>query len=278
MTLGSMDMRKPRIGILVVAYNAEATLRGVLARIPPAIRGKIEEVFVFDDASQDRTFEVGKACQKEFDGMKLTVFRNRINRRYGGNQARGYRYAIRRGLDIVVLLHGDGQYAPEVMQNLLTPLEEGRAEMVLGSRMLTPGTARRGGMPMYKFAGNRILTWTQNRLAGTHLSEFHSGYRAYAVSALRDLPLRELTPNWHFDTQIILEFLRRGHRIAEVPIPTYYGDEICYVNGVPYAWHCVCATLRFALCERWRIHGRRPGGVPVAPRPAEQPSTDLAAP
>jgi glycosyltransferase involved in cell wall biosynthesis len=272
------DMRRPRIGILVVAYNAEATLRGVLARIPPAIRAKIDEVFVFDDASQDRTFEVGKACQEEFAGMKLTLFRNRINRRYGGNQARGYRYAMRRGMDIVVLLHGDGQYAPEVMQDLLTPLEEGRAEMVLGSRMMVPGAARRGRMPMYKFLGNRILTWAQNRLAGTHLSEFHSGYRAYAVSALREIPLRNLTANWHFDTQVILEFLQRGRRIAEVPIPTYYGDEICYVNGVPYAWHCLRTTLRFALCQRWRTHARTPGALPAPPGPAEQPSTDLAAP
>jgi glycosyltransferase involved in cell wall biosynthesis len=266
-------MNKPRIGILVVAYNAEATLRGVLARVPPAIQAKVDEVFVFDDASQDRTYEVGHACRREFAGMKLSIFRNKINRMYGGNQARGYRYAIRRGLDIVVLLHGDGQYAPEVMQDLLTPLEEGRAEMVMGSRMLRPGGARRGGMPGYKYLGNRVLTWTQNNLLGTHLSEFHSGYRAYAVSALKRLPLRGMTRNWHFDTQVILELLKRGGRIAEVPIPTYYGDEICYVNGVPYAFHCVCASLRFAVTDRWRTHG----ALSVAPRPAQQPPTGVAA-
>ena len=172
-------MKPPRIGILVVAYNAETTLRSVLQRIPPDIMSKIEEIFVFDDASSDRTLAVGKQLQTEdFHEGKLSIYRNEVNQMYGGNQRRGYQYAISRGLDIVVLLHGDGQYAPEVMQSLLTPLETGQAEMVMGSRMMVPGAARKGNMPLYKYVGNRILTWTENRLIGAHLSEFHSGYRA----------------------------------------------------------------------------------------------------
>src|SRR5436305_6576632 len=186
---------KPRIGILVVAYNAESTLRTVLRRIPQEIWEKTDEVFVFDDASQDRTFETGQACLDEF-GNKLKVFRNPVNLMYGGNQRRGYQYAIEHGLDYVVLLHGDGQYAPEVMQSLLTPLETGRAEMVMGSRMLIEGAALRGHMPRYKYVGNKVLTWIENRLAGTRLSEFHSGYRAYALDALRTIPLERLTTNW----------------------------------------------------------------------------------
>ncbi|WP_052344001.1 glycosyltransferase family 2 protein [Kallotenue papyrolyticum] len=243
----------PRIGILVVAYNAEATLQRVLERIPPPIMAKVEEIFVFDDASQDRTYAVGKALQASAAG-KLSIFRNPVNLMYGGNQQRGYRYAIARGLDIVVLLHGDGQYAPEVMQDLLTPLEQGVAEMVMGSRMLTPGAALRGGMPLYKYVGNRVLTRMQNALLGTRFSEFHSGYRAYSVAALRTIPLQSLTTNWHFDTQIILEFLKRGYRIREVPIPTYYGDEICHVNGIPYAINCLRESLLFAIRHRWRLH------------------------
>jgi glycosyltransferase involved in cell wall biosynthesis len=264
-------MTKPRIGILVVAYNAESTLRSVLHRITPAVRAKVEEVFVFDDASLDNTFEVGKVCQKNFEGAKLSIFRNPVNLMYGGNQRKGYQYAIERGLDIVVLLHGDGQYAPEVMQDLLSPLESGEAAMVMGSRMLIQGAARAGHMPMYKYYGNRILTWMENRLLGTRLSEFHSGYRAYSVHALRKIPLERLSWNWHFDTQIIIEFLKRGLRLAEVPIPTYYGDEICHVNGIPYAMHCVHETLRFALFHRWRTHAE----LPAAPRPHEQPSADF---
>ncbi len=247
-----------RIGILVVAYNAEATLRSVLERIPPAIMDKVEEIFVFDDASHDHTYEVGVDYQRQMGQDKLRIYRNPVNLMYGGNQRRGYQYAIDRGLDIVVLLHGDGQYAPEVMEDLLTPLETGQADMVMGSRMLVPGAALKGRMPLYKYVGNKILTWLENRLAGTRLSEFHSGYRAYSVRALETIPLNTLTTNWHFDTQIILEFLKRRYRIKEVPIPTYYGDEICHVNGIPYAANCVRETLMFALFHRWRTHAALP--------------------
>jgi glycosyltransferase involved in cell wall biosynthesis len=243
-----------RIGVLVVAYNAESTLARVLDRIPNEIMAKVEEIFVFDDASRDRTYEVGKAYQERPYGDKVSIFRNPVNLMYGGNQRRGYQYAIERGLDIVVLLHGDGQYAPEVMQSLLTPLETGQAEMVMGSRMLVKGSALRGKMPLYKYVGNRVLTTIQNLLAGTSFSEFHSGYRAYSVHALRTIPLETLTTNWHFDTQIILQFLKRKYRIVEVPIPTYYGDEICHVNGVPYALNCIREALGFALFHRWRLN------------------------
>jgi glycosyltransferase involved in cell wall biosynthesis len=266
-------MYKPRIGILVVAYNAQSTLQSVLHRIPTQLRPKIEEIFVFDDASQDNTAEVGHEISKTFEGTKLSIFKNPVNLMYGGNQKRGYQYAIDRGLDIVVLLHGDGQYAPEVMQDLLAPLETDQADLVMGSRMLIPGAARKGNMPMYKYVGNKILTWTENHLIGTRLSEFHSGYRAYSVHALRHIPLDSLTWNWHFDTQIILEFLKRGQRIAEVPIPTYYGDEICRVNGIPYAFNCVRSTLNYALFHRWR--SKSP--LPAPSRPTEQPPTDLQA-
>ena len=176
---------KLKIGVLVVAYNAESTLRSVLQRIPQDIWDKIDEVFVFDDASQDRTFETGQACMDEPFGAKLHVFRNPVNLMYGGNQRKGYQYAIDRGFDIVVLLHGDGQYAPEVMQDLLTPLERGDADMVMGSRMMIRARPCTGNMPMYKYVGNKILTGIENTLAGTDFTEFHTGYRAYSVQALR---------------------------------------------------------------------------------------------
>src|SRR2546423_14691674 len=114
-----MDMRNPRIGILVVAYNAESTLRQTLHRIPDDLRSKIEEVFVFDDASQDKTHEVGMQCKEAFEGTHLSIFKNPANLMYGGNQKKDYQYAIVRGLDAVVLLHGVGQYDPEVVSSFL---------------------------------------------------------------------------------------------------------------------------------------------------------------
>jgi glycosyltransferase involved in cell wall biosynthesis len=258
----------PRIGILVVAYNAESTLRNVIQRIPPEIMAKVEEIFVFDDASQDSTEAVGRAVQKELHDGKLSIYKNEVNLMYGGNQRRGYQYAMSRGLDIVVLLHGDGQYAPEVMQRLLTPLETGRADMVMGSRMMEKGAALTGNMPLYKYIGNKILTRFENALIGGNFTEFHSGYRAYSVHALRNIPLETMTSNWHFDTQIILEFLKRGFRIEEVPIPTYYGDEICRVNGIPYAINCVREAFSYALRHRFRAREAH-APLPAASRPQQ---------
>jgi glycosyltransferase involved in cell wall biosynthesis len=248
-----------RVGILIVAYNAESTLVDVLKRIPDEVVEKVEEIFVFDDFSADRTYDVGVAHRDTPAAAKLVMHRNPKNLQYGGNQKVGYQYAIDRGLDIVVLLHGDGQYAPEVMQRLLDPLERDEAEMVLGSRMLEPGAARRGNMPLYKYIGNKILTFTQNALLGQNLSEYHSGYRAFSCAALGTVDFSRFTDTWHFDTQVILEFLKHGYRIGEVPIPTYYGDEICRVNGITYALNCVRVTAVHALTSRWSaLRGLRP--------------------
>ena len=143
-----------------------------------------------------------------------------------------------------MLLHGDGQYAPEVMGDLVAPIVEGRADAVFGSRMMTKGGARDGGMPMYKYVGNRILTTSQNALTGLRLSEWHSGYRAYRVSALADLPFVGNSDGFDFDTEIILQLHAARKTIVEVPIPTYYGDEICRVNGIAYARDIMVDTLR----------------------------------
>ncbi|MFM2071010.1 MAG: hypothetical protein RLZZ623_1273 [Actinomycetota bacterium] len=233
-----------KIGVLVVAYNAETTLVDVLDRIGPDIRDQLVEVLVQDDHSTDDTFAVATEYLHRGSALPLTVIRHPSNLGYGGNQKAGYTYAINHGWDVVVLLHGDGQYAPEVMGELIAPIVEGRADAVFGSRMLTKGAARAGGMPMYKFVGNRVLTTFQNGLTGLRLSEWHSGYRAYRVSALAELPFVGNSDGFDFDTEIILELHAGQHPIVEVPIPTYYGDEICHVNGMAYARDIAIDTLR----------------------------------
>jgi 2-polyprenyl-3-methyl-5-hydroxy-6-metoxy-1,4-benzoquinol methylase len=175
-----------------------------------------------------------------------------VNQGYGGNQKIGYHYAIEHGFDYVALLHGDGQYAPEVLPMLVEPLRRGEADAVFGSRMMKPGDALRGGMPLYKFVGNRILTTIQNALLKTRLTEFHSGYRVYAVEALRRIPFERNTNVFHFDTEIIIQLLFAGQRIRELAIPTYYGDEICRVNGVQYAGKVVRASLQ-AWFQRFHL-------------------------
>jgi glycosyltransferase involved in cell wall biosynthesis len=225
-----------RIGILVVAYNAEQHLARTLDRIPEEFVDRITEVFVCDDASSDDTYGVGIRYQETGRKIPLRVQRHPVNLGYGGNQKYGYRWAIEEGLDVVVMLHADGQYAPEHLPEMIRPILEGRAEAVFGSRMMEPGTALDGGMPKYKYLGNRVLTTWQNAMAGTELTEWHSGYRAYSVDALAQIPFADNSDGFDFDTEIIVQMVESDARIVEVPIPTYYGDEICHVNGMRYAW------------------------------------------
>ena len=160
-------MSKPRLLILIVAYNAEKTISQVLARVPHALGEEYDvEVLVLDDSSQDRTFEQRAATCSATGALPfpLHVLFNPVNQGYGGNQKIGYHFAIEHGFDFVALVHGDGQYAPECLPDLVRPLRERRADAVFGSRMLEKGGARRGGMPLYKFVGNRILSWFQNRM------------------------------------------------------------------------------------------------------------------
>jgi glycosyltransferase involved in cell wall biosynthesis len=229
-----------------VAYNAASTLAQTLSRLPEDFVKSVDHILVCDDASSDDTYEVGLRF-KSGSRLPLTVVRHQENLGYGGNQKAGYEWAIAHGLDIVVLLHGDGQYAPERIQDLVGPLASGAADAVFGSRMMTSGSARDGGMPLYKYVGNKILTRLQNKLADLDLTEWHSGYRAYRVDALADLDLASYSDDFDFDTEIILGLHAQGKKIVEVPIPTYYGDEICYVNGMRYAKDVTLDTLRFRL-------------------------------
>ena len=244
-----MTISGKRIGIVVVAYNAETTLVRTLERIPQDFRAQLDEVIVLDDASTDATTQHAQEWAEKVLGHAAVVVTHTRNLGYGGNQKAAYRLATERGLDIVVLLHGDGQYAPEAIGDLVAPLVAGEAEAVFGSRMMIPGAARAGGMPAYKRWGNRILTRAQNKLLGLSLSEFHSGYRAYLVSALDSVPYERNTDDFDFDTQIIIQLVDAGHRIVEVPIPTYYGDEICYVNGVRYARDVMSDVVEYRLAR-----------------------------
>ncbi len=224
-----------KIGILVVAYNAATTLASVLDRIPKDFLPKVSKVIVNDDFSNDATYLVGLGYRQLAPHVPLEIIRHPRNLGYGGNQKAGYRWAIEQDLDIVVLLHGDGQYPPEMLPAIVESLENDHCDAVFGSRMMNKGEARKGGMPLYKYVGNRILTKFENKVAGMDLSEWHSGYRAYSVAALKDIPFERNDDGFEFDTQIILQLHEAGKRICETPIPTFYGDEICYVNGMSYA-------------------------------------------
>jgi glycosyltransferase involved in cell wall biosynthesis len=225
----------PRIAVFVVAFNAETTLASTLGRIPHEYLAQVAHVLVCDDASDDRTWEVATAFADAHPEMPL----------------------------VVVLVHGDGQYAPEELARMTAPIERGEADLVMGSRMLRRGGALRGGMPLYKFAGTKVLTFTQNRLAGVRLSEWHSGYRAFRVSLLASIPFEANSDVFDFDTQIILQVLDAGGRVVEIDIPTFYGDEVSYVNGLVYGKDIVRHSL--AYWRRRRSTSRARTGAPSVP-------------
>ena len=235
-----------KIGVLIVAYNAEDTLARVLDRIPSDFTQKIDSILICDDASTDSTHQVG-IKYKSGSNLPLTIVRHEINLGYGGNQKTGYQWALEKDLDAVILLHGDGQYAPEYLPQMVEPIISGRADVVFGSRMITEGGARKGGMPLYKYIGNKILTYLQNRLAKVSLTEWHSGYRAYSVSALRKVNFMKNSDYFDFDSQIILQMIGARQRIVEIEIPTFYGDEISRVNGIKYGLKILIHTLKFRL-------------------------------
>jgi glycosyltransferase involved in cell wall biosynthesis len=262
---------RPSVLIFVIAYYAETTLRSVLERIPPSVFQRYRcEVLVVDDASEDRTFAIGKEYQRAHPETPMTVLRNQYNQGYGGNQKIGYAYAIQNQFDFVAMVHGDGQYAPEELERLLEPLRTGSADAVFGSRMMkSEGEfgALKGGMPLYKFVGNKVLTGLQNAMLGTRLSEFHSGYRLYSVKTLDRIQYRLNSNDFHFDTEIIIQLFNAGARIVELPIPTFYGDEICRVNGMKYAKDVLWSTLQNVAHRSGLLHQRRfdPKGTEAKP-------------
>jgi 2-polyprenyl-3-methyl-5-hydroxy-6-metoxy-1,4-benzoquinol methylase len=240
-----------RIGILVVTYNALTTISKVLKRIPLPVWNNVEEVAIFDDASKDDTFELAVGLRALNEVPKLQVLKHPKNLGYGGNQKAGYRYFLEKNFDVVVLLHGDGQYAPEILASMYHPIVTGKADAVFGSRMMNDyGGPLKGGMPLYKYVGNRILTHLENSALSMNLTEFHSGYRAYSLHALSQINFEHMTNDFHFDTEIIIKLNHQGFQIGEVPIPTYYGTEICHVNGLKYAWDVLKAVRRYNRTRR----------------------------
>ncbi len=249
-----------RIAIFIVAYNAVTTLRSVLQRIPKTIYNNVEKIVVFDDASPDATYELAIGMKNTTGCDKLEILKHPVNLGYGGNQKAGYQYLIEHGYDTVILLHGDGQYAPEFLAQMYQPLVTGKADAVFGSRMMKDfGGPMKGGMPLYKFAGNRVLSVMANYVMGMNLTEWHSGYRAYDLHALKKIDFSDMTNDFHFDTQIIIKLHHQGFRIVERAIPTFYGDEICYVNGFKYAKNVAKALYRYkktlasgAICAEYK--------------------------
>ena len=248
------------VTLVLPAYDAARTIPDVVAEIPVEAA---DRALLVDDASHDETTQVALA-------HGLDVIRHPHNRGYGGGQKTGYARALLDGADVVVMVHADNQYAPGLVPEMVAPILEGRADMVIGSRILRD-RAIAGGMPRWKWVGNRMLTGIENRAFGVELSEYHTGYRAFSADLLRSIPFLRNSDDFVFDQQIFAQVLARGARVVEVPIPTRYFREASSVDlptSIRYGVQTLGVLGRFVVDRRrgrWPLL-RRSAGDLGAPR------------
>lgn len=241
-------MKTKKIAIFIPAYQAVTTLISAIERIPPEIKKIVKEIYVFDDCSNDNTYYAGLGYKYQNNMDKLSIYFNKKNLGYGGNQKQGYNYALKKGYDIVVMLHGDVQYAPEYIPQLIEPLLKGRADIAFGSRML--GHPLKQDMPIWKYLGNKLLTFIENKALNMNLSEYHSGFRAYNLHALKDVPFDRLPNGYSFDTDIIIQLIIKNKIITEIPIPTHYGPEshqITFKKSLDYGINIFKSLIEYKL-------------------------------
>lgn len=240
----SAALKDRKVTVVMPAYNAAKTLRDTYDKIP---REYVNEIILVDDASHDDTFD---------HAMKLGLhaIRHYHNLGYGGNQKTCYTEALRRGADIVVMIHPDGQYDPAFLGPILEPILEGKADVVLGSRMADRRKALEGGMPVYKFLSNIFLTTAENWVLGQHLSEYHTGYRAYSRHFLETIPFMRNSNDFVFDTEVLVQAVRFGMRISEVPVTTKYFTEASSVN---FRNSLIYGVKTLAVLARYVFHRSR---------------------
>jgi len=238
-------MRKEKILIFIPAYNVEKKITKVLNKIPKIVFNKYNaKILVIEDNSSDKTLSViKKVIKKKGDKIKIYLIVNKKNKGYGGVQKIAFNYAIKKNFKYVVMLHGDNQYPANKILLLIKPLLTNKYDAVFGSRMINSINALKGGMPLYKYLGNIALTFFQNLVLSSNLSEFHSGYRSYKVSSLKKIKFKSNTNDFHFDTEIIIQFLKNNLKIKEIAMPTHYGDEISHLKSIPYGLNIVRSTL-----------------------------------
>jgi glycosyltransferase involved in cell wall biosynthesis len=255
-----------KIVVVMPAYNAARTIERTYREIPLDL---VDEVIVTDDASHDETVEIARRL-----GLHTLVHER--NRGYGGNQKTCYTEALRLGADVIVMLHPDYQYTPKLIPAMISMITDGPFQVVLGSRVLG-GRAISGGMPLYKYVSNRALTAFQNLMCGAKLSEYHTGYRAFARQVLESLPLNENSDDFVFDNQMLAQILLAGFEVGEVSCPAAYFEEASSINfrrSLRYGLGVVTTSLQ-AFVHRKQLasvrifdpQGRRllPLATPAAP-------------
>lgn len=237
--------------VVMPAYNAEKTLERTYSEIMKT--RIVDHVLIVDDASKDDTVKVAKTLKK----ARLIVHQK--NRGYGANQKTCYRAALKSDADIIIMIHADYQYPPNLIPALATLITVNKFDCVLASRILG-GRALKEGMPYWKYLGNRILTLSCNLLTEAKLSEYHTGYRAFTADLLASLPLQKNSDDFVFDIETLLEIIGRDKKIGEINCPTKYFDEASSINArrsVKYGYECLREAAKFFLCRKGLTADRR---------------------
>lgn len=237
-------MDKNKIVVIMPAYNAEKTIGDVFKRVPKDAYKRIFEFIVINDGSEDDTENVVKNLKKKYKKIKLVNHEH--NKGYGRAQKTGYREALKDGADIAVLLHSDGQYAPELLLEMIKPIEEGEADIVGGSRMLG-GKALEGNMPLVRYYGNIFLTKLENFVFRMNLTSYHDGYKAYSRKALEEIPFEKYSNDFYFDSEMLVGAKRKNLKIVEIPIPTRYAGEKSYLNPIKYGFGVLGVIFKYII-------------------------------
>lgn len=239
-----------KILIFIPCYNVERKIKKVFNKIPYQImkNNKIK-LLLIDDKSKDNTLQIIKKIKKNYMN-KVFILSNPQNYGYGYVQKIAFKYSIKNNFDYVLMLHGDDQYPANKIPKILNQFKRNNFNAVFGTRMYSIISAYKGGMPIYKIIGNKLLTFFQNLILGSKLSEFHSGFRAYEVDSLKKIKFQNNSNKFHFDTQIIIQFLHKGFQIKEVPMPTYYGDEISNLKSIPYGLNVIKTTINYKFFKK----------------------------
>lgn len=244
-----MSEAKPKVVVVMPAYNAAQTLRMTYAELP---RDSFDLVIVVDDGSSDETAAIARE-------LGLELFVHNQNYGYGANQKTCYREALKAGAEIIVMVHPDYQYDPSLLPVVIRPIQEGTADVVLGSRLLG-GHVLKQGMPWWKYIANRFLTGLENAVFGLKLAEYHTGYRAFRRRALEGVNLEMNSDNFIFDQEIMAQLVRTNARIAEVPVPTRYfpqASSASFVQSSIYGFSILWLLWRYILHEAGLVRQRQ---------------------
>ncbi|HUE23386.1 MAG TPA: glycosyltransferase family 2 protein [Bryobacteraceae bacterium] len=233
---------KPKVVVVMPAYNAAKTLHMTYQDLPHEL---VDLVILVDDGSSDETAQIAR-------DMGLELFVHNRNYGYGANQKTCYREALKAGADIVVMVHPDYQYDPTLLPEIVRPIQEGRADAVLGSRLMGTSPIKQG-MPWWKYVSNRFLTWVENVTFGLHLSEYHTGYRAFRREVLESVNLETNSDKFIFDQEIMAQMVALGMRITEVPVPTRYfaqASSASFFQSSVYGFSILLLLARYMM-HRW---------------------------